>query len=92
MINKPNKLLNKNKLKLEIKISLNNWKIEKITIRNKFKNQIKMLKEPLEKPSIPKKFLLVKLISNKLHGLQNKKKKKMKKQQKMKIVKNHNKA
>jgi len=76
MIKKSNKLLNKNKPKLGMKISNLNGKTLKITIKNKLKNQNKMLKEPLEKLSILKKFLLVKSISNKLHGLQNKKKKK----------------
>ena len=60
----------------------------KITIKRKLKNQRQMLKDPLEKPSIPKKFLLVKSISNKLPGHQ-KKMNQNKKEQHQKIVINH---
>lgn len=50
-----------------------------------------MLKDPLEKLSIPKKFLQVKLISNKLPGLQKKMNQNKKEQQQKIVINHHNK-
>jgi hypothetical protein len=83
-IKKSNKLLNKNKLKLDKIISKNNGRILKISIKKKLKNQTQKLNKLLKKLNTPKKFLLVKWKSNRLNGLQ-------KKNNQKKIVTNQNK-
>jgi len=87
-IKKWNKLLNKNKLKLGMRISKNNGQTVKITINHKLKNQIQKLNKPLKKPNILIRLLLVISKSNNKLGHQKKKKKKLQK----KVILQHQKS